>query len=148
MSSPPFNEMFRRLISAEGQRKPAKTVEVFGWLIMAEGSLALFAPHLVESLLQLPPLGDQGANYLRLAGLLVGGLGMIYVVSGRLNAEGFVFASLLDRPLVPFIMAVMWYTGVLPGILALSFAVHDFGSFLWTLSAWKAEARSPGPALN
>jgi hypothetical protein len=148
MSTISFREMFRRLISAEGQRYPAKTVEVFGWLILLEGSLGLFAPHVVESLLGLPPLGDQGANYLRLAGLLVGGLGMLYVVSGRLNAEGFVFASLLDRPLVPVIMAVLWYTGVLPGILAASFAIQDFGSFLWTLSAWKADTRAATPALN
>ena len=59
MSTVSFREMFRRLISAEGQRYPAKTVEVFGWLILLEGSLGLFAPHLVESLLGLPPLGDQ-----------------------------------------------------------------------------------------
>jgi len=141
MSTPSFGEMFGRLIRAEGQGRAAKTVEVFGWIILVQGALMLFVPSLVASLLALPALVEQAANYLRLAGLLVGGIGMIYVVSGRLNAEGFVFASLLDRPLVPVIMAVMWWQGLIPGPLALAFAVSDFGSFLWTLTAWRAQQR-------
>jgi hypothetical protein len=66
---------------------------------------------------------------------------MLYVVSGRLNAEGFVFASLLDRPLVPGIMAVLWWLGFVPGPLALAFSIQDFASFLWTLSAWRRAER-------
>lgn len=133
--------MFRRLISAEEQSRSAKTVEVFGWLILIEGTIVLFAPHFTASLIHIPALSEQAANYLRLVGLLVCGVGMLYVVSGRLNAEGFVFASLLDRPLVPFAMAILWYHGTIPGPLALIFSVQDFGSFLWTLSAWRAEYR-------
>ncbi|MFN0191022.1 MAG: hypothetical protein ACKVP5_03465 [Aestuariivirga sp.] len=135
---PTIREMFRRLIAAEGQSYPAKTVEIFGWLIFLEGAGLILVPHFVVGLLQLPPLEEQGANYLRLAGLLVSGLGFLYIVSGRLNATGFVFASLLDRPLVPPAMAVLWYLGVIPGPLALAFAIQDFASFLWTLSAWRS----------
>ncbi|NJM30325.1 MAG: hypothetical protein HC855_09675 [Rhizobiales bacterium] len=131
--------MFRRLISAEGQSYAAKTVEFFGWLIFAEAAGLIFAPHFVSGLLQFP-LGEEGGNYLRLVGLLVGGLGLLYIVSGRLNALGFVFASLLDRPLVPPVMAVLWYLGIVPGPLALAFAIQDFASFLWTLKAWKGDS--------
>ena len=91
--------------------------------------------------MQLPQLSDQAANYLRLVGLLAAGVGMLYVVSGRTNAEGFIFASLLDRPLVPFVMAALWYFGLIPAPLAIAFAVQDFGSFLWTLAAWRTERR-------
>jgi hypothetical protein len=132
--------MFRRLLSAEGQSRSARTVEVFGWLILAEGALMLVAPHFVQRLLHLPPLVEQAASYFRIVGLLASGVGMLYVVSGRLNAEGFVFASLLDRPLVPVIMAVLWHLGIVPGPLALAFSIQDFGSFLWTLTRWRAEA--------
>jgi hypothetical protein len=141
--NPPLNEMFQRLLSAPGQTRAAKSVEVFGWLIFVESVILMLAPHWAADLLNLPALVPQGANYLRLVALLVGGVGMLYIVSGRLNAEGFVFASLLDRPLVPPIMAVLWYLGIVPGPLALLFAVQDFGSFLWTLSAWRAESRKP-----
>jgi hypothetical protein len=137
-----FQGLFRRLLRADGQSRKAKTVEIFGWLILVEGGVILLAPHLVASVLHLPALGPQGANYFRLLGLLVGGVGMLYVVSGRLDAEGFVFASLLDRPLVPPVMALLWYLNVVPGPLALAFAVQDFGSFLWTLLTWRAEMRT------
>jgi hypothetical protein len=142
MPNPPLSEMLARLLRPAAQTRAAKTVEAFGWLILAEGTVLMFAPHFAATLLHLPALEPQGANYLRLAALLVGGIGMLYVVSGRLNAEGFVFASLLDRPLVPPIMAVLWILGIIPGTLALLFAVQDFGSFLWTLAAWKAEQRA------
>ena len=131
--------MFRRLLSAEGQSRSAKTVEVFGWLILVEGTIVLLAPHFTAALIHLPALADQGANYFRLVGLLVSGLGMLYVASARLNAEGFVFASMLDRPLVPVAMAILWYHGIIPGPLALIFSLQDFGSFLWTLCTWRAE---------
>lgn len=135
-----FYETFNRLITARGQSRSAKSVEVFGWLILLEGTLVVLLPHLVARMLHLPPLVEQAANYFRLVGLLVSGVGILYIGSGRLNAAGFVFASLLDRPLVPFAMAVLWYLQIIPGPLALIFSLQDFGSFLWTLTAWRAES--------
>ncbi|MBB6094475.1 uncharacterized protein YjeT (DUF2065 family) [Povalibacter uvarum] len=137
---PSFNEMLQRMLSAQGQGRAAKTVEVFGWLILVESLVLFLAPETAAALLRLPALSEQAANYLRLVGLLVGGLGMLYIVSGRLNAQGFVFASLLDRPLVPPVMAALWLMNMIPWQLAVLFAIQDFGSFLWTLSAWKREA--------
>lgn len=139
--TPSLGEMFGHMLSAEGQGRPAKTVEVFGWLILAESVGIVFVPQLAVALLHLPEMIDQTENYFRLVGLLVGGLGMLYVAAGRLNAQGFVFASLLDRPLVPPAMLILWLCGILPWQLALAFSVQDFASFLWTLSAWRAEQR-------
>jgi hypothetical protein len=98
----------------------------------------------VARVLDLPPLVDQAQNYFRLVGLLVGGLGMLYVASGRLDARAFVFASLLDRPLVPPLMALLWYLGIVPGPLALAFSIQDLSGFLWTLAHWRREAVAPG----
>jgi hypothetical protein len=136
---PIFAQMFSRLISAEGQSRAAKTVEVFGWLILVEGISVVLFPSLAATLLHLPPLVEQGENYFRLVGLLVSGLGMLYIASGRLNAREFVFASLLDRPLVPIAMGILWYLNIIPGPLALIFAIQDFASFLWTLLTWQSE---------
>jgi hypothetical protein len=134
--------MSKQLLSAKGQTRAAKSVELFGWLILIEGALIMAAPQFVATLLHLPELSAQAANYFRLTSVLISGVGMLYVVSGRMNAEGFVFASLLDRPLVPIVMAVLWRCGIVPGPLALIFSVQDFGSFLWTLSAWRAQPHS------
>jgi hypothetical protein len=141
MPLPRLSELVARLLSAEERGPTAWTVEAFGWLILAEGAILVFAPGFVAAVLHLPTLSEQAANYFRLVGMLVSGLGMLYVVSGRLNATGFLFASLLDRPLVPFAMAVLWYVGIVPGPLALLFSIQDFGSFLWTLLTWRAESR-------
>src|SRR5271166_2894205 len=141
LTTPALSEMFRRLWKGEVQTRAARTVEYFGWLDFVLGIIILFAPYWAASLLRLPALSAQDANYLHLVGLLVSGLGMLYIVSGRLNAEGFVVASLLDRPLVPAIMALLWYRHILPGPLAVAFSISDFGGFLWTLSAWRADAR-------
>lgn len=137
MNAPSLGEMFHRMLRAEGQGRPARTVELFGWLILVEGTVILLAPQFVTTLLGLAPLAAQAEGYFRLVGLLAAGVGMLYVVSGRLDAQGFVFASLLDRPLVPGIMFVLWQLGFVPGALALAFAVQDFGGFLWTLAAWR-----------
>ncbi|MGH8532759.1 MAG: hypothetical protein ACREV1_08560 [Gammaproteobacteria bacterium] len=138
-----FSDMLGRLVRAQNQSRAAKTVEMFGWLILIEGPMFLLFPNFVASVLHLPPLVEQGPNYFRLVGVLIGGLGILYVVSGRLNAEGFVFASLLDRPLVPPLMALLWYWGIVPGPLALAFAIQDLGSFLWTLFSLRSESRAP-----
>ena len=147
MTTPTLSEMFGRLLRAEGQSRAALSVEYFGWLDLFLGVLILFAPNFMASLLNIPPLEVQGSNYLRLVGLLVSGLGTLYVVSGRLNSQKFAFASLLDRPLVPFVMAILYSKHILPGAVALAFSISDFGGFLWTLAAWRADARyGPRPA--
>ena len=139
MESSVSKQYFQLLLSANGQSRSAKTVEVFGWIIFIESAFFLLAPHFVATVLQLPELNDQAANYFRLVGLLIGGLGMLYIASGRLNAKGFVFASMLDRPLVPFIMIALWYLNFIPLTLALAFILQDGASFLWTLYTWKNE---------
>ena len=138
---PSFGEMFRQLWTAAGQSRPAKTVEWYGWLLMIEGGAVLLFPHCFASLLQFAPLEAQAASFLRLIGMLVAGIGMLYGISGRMNAEGFVFASLLDRPLVAPMMAALWYFGGLPGGVAFLFALEDSGRWLWTFMAWRAEMR-------
>ena len=134
--------MFGRLLRPGERSRASITVEVFGWLIMLEGSLMLLAPAGAASLLHLPVLVEQAENYFRLVGLLTGGVGMLYVVSGRLNAEAFVFASLLDRPLVPFVMGTLWCLNLVAWPLAVAFSIQDFGSFLWTLFTWRRELQA------
>ena len=141
MTSFTLSDMFTGLLKAPQQSRAARTVEIFGWLMLAESLIILFTPHSVAALLQLAELSEQSATFFRIRGLLIGGLGMLYVVSGRLTANGFVFASMLDRPLVPPIMAILWWLDIVPGSLALAFSIQDFGSFLWTVSAWRNDQR-------
>ena len=52
--NPSLTEMFRRLLNAEGQTRAAKSVEVFGWLILVESVILMLAPHFAAELLHLP----------------------------------------------------------------------------------------------
>jgi hypothetical protein len=153
MATPALSEMFRRLLTkAERQSRAARSVEYFGYIELALGITILLTPSGTAALLHLPALSQQDISYLHLVGVLIIALGILYVVSGRLNAEGFVVASLLDRPLVPAVMAVLWYKGILPGPLAVAFSISDFGSFLWTAFSWRADVRHGenigGPGLQ
>jgi len=136
--TPSLGEMLHRLLNKQGQSRTARTVEYFGWLDLSLGVLILTAPQFMAGLLRVQGLTPQSTNYIRLIGLLVSALGTVYVISGRLNSQGFSFASMLDRPLVPAIMAVLWWKHVLPGGMALAFSASDFGGFLWTLKTWRA----------
>jgi hypothetical protein len=133
--------MFKRLLWPPEQSRAARTVEIYGWIIFLEGGLLLLFPDFMASLMRFAPLNPQTSGFLRLIGMLVSGFGMLYVLSGRLNAEGFVFATLIDRPFVAPTMAALWFFGALPGPLALLFAFEDSASWLWTLLTWRAEQR-------
>lgn len=130
--------MFRRLRTRAGQSPAARTVEIYGWILLAEGGTILFLPDRVSSLLHFA-LNLQASHIFQLVGLLIAGVGLLYTVSGRLNAEGFVFATLLDRPLVPLVVGLLWYLGIIPGWFGFLFALADFVTWLWTLSAWRAD---------
>src|SRR4029077_1597754 len=57
-----FGEMFGKLLHATGQSRAAKTVEIYGWLIFAEGILIfLFLEH-VALLLRLWPARSRRIN--------------------------------------------------------------------------------------
>jgi len=44
---------------------------------------------------------------------------------------------MLDRPLVPLAMAILWYLDIIPGPLALIFSIQDFGKLSLILNAWR-----------
>src|SRR5439155_19868693 len=83
------------------------------------------------------PLTPQASGFLRLIGMLVSGFGMLYLLSGRLNGEGFVFATLIDRPFVAPTMSALCYFGALPGPLELLFSFEASARWLWTLLMWE-----------
>ena len=106
--------MFKRLLWPPEQSRAAKTVEVYGWIIFVERGALLLFPDFMASVMHFGPLTSQSSGFLRLIDMLVSGFGMLYLLSGRLNAEGFVFATLIDRPFVAPTMATLWHFGALP----------------------------------
>ena len=89
-------------------------MEVFGLAMLVCGLVILVAPYWTGSLLQLPAFPADAPNYFRLAGLLTGGLGMLFVVSGALNSIGTVFAAQVVRTLAIIVLAVFWREAIVP----------------------------------
>src|SRR6266581_2408221 len=77
--------MFKRLLSPPEQSRAAKTVEIYGWIIFAEGGLLLLFPDFMARLMHFGPLTQQASGFLRLIGMLVSGFGMLYLLSERLT---------------------------------------------------------------
>jgi len=100
-------------------------------VIFLEGGLLLLFPDFMARLMHFAPLTRQASGFLRLIGMLVSGFGMLHLLSGHLNWEGFVFTTLIDRSFVAPTMAALWYFGALPAPLALLFAIEDSASWLW-----------------
>jgi uncharacterized protein YjeT (DUF2065 family) len=143
-----FREMLRRLLRAEGQGRAAKTVEIYGWIVLIEGAICMLWPQSVATALGIPALADQALNYFRLAGVWVAGIGLLYLLSGRLNATGFVFSTLLDRPLVLPLLGVLWYFGMVAGTIALVAGLQDLLTCLWTFLVWRREFAIAGTAYD
>jgi hypothetical protein len=112
-----------------------------GWIIFLQGGLLLLFPDFTAKLMHFDPLAPQASGFLLLVGMLVSGFSILYLVSGRLNSEGFVFATLINRQFVAPAMTALWCFGALPGPLALLFGIEDSASWLWTLVMWRAERR-------
>jgi hypothetical protein len=129
----------------------SRSVAIFGYVDLFLGLLILIAPRFTATIFFLPPLAPLDISLLRVVGVLVAMLGVLYIINGRCNGLGFAVGSLLDRPMVPFIMATLWFMHILPATLAVAFSIVDFSGFLATAYAWRADllaGRSVGgPAL-
>ena len=81
------------------------------------------------------PLAERAANYFSLGGNPCDGNRHAVCNERPARRRGFVFASLLDRPLVPIATGILWHREMIPGPLAVLFSAEDFGGFLWALCA-------------
>jgi hypothetical protein len=139
MTTRTLNQIFQRLIDPGPLTLVSRSLEIFGWIDLLLGLVILIAPYFTAVVFHLPPLSPLNASLIRLVGVLVTLLGLLYVINGRFDSLGFAAASLLDRPLVPLFMAALWYRHIVPGPLAAAFSMVDFGGFLATAFAWRAD---------
>ena len=139
MTNRTLSQTFQRLTMSGPLTLVSRSIEIFGWIDLVLGLLILIAPRFTGAVFHLPRLSPLDAGLIRVVGVLVTTIGALYIINGRFNSLGFAVASLLDRPLVPLIMAVLWHKRILPGPLAASFSIVDFGGFLATAFAWRAD---------
>lgn len=132
-------QIFSKLIRPGPLTLVSRSIEIFGYVDLVLGVLILIATRFTAAVFRLPPLSSLDVSLLHVVGVLVTILGALYIMNGRLNVLSFAVGSLLDRPLVPLIMLVLWYRRILPGPLAAAFSIVDFSGFLVTVFAWRAD---------
>lgn len=109
----------------------ARSLHVFGLYLIGAGSLLLLVPALLLGPLGLPPPADAWG---RVAGMLVGFLGIYYLVGARAELLSFMRASVWLRASVIVWLGALVAAGVAPPPL-LVFGVIDLAAAAWTWAA-------------
>lgn len=127
----------RRSAASRNQNRAAKTVKAFGWLLLVEGLAILVMPDSVAALLQLVPLSDH--SHWR----IIDWWRRHALCRQWAPHREWLYIRRPDRSppdATDHGIALVSWAGA--GNLAAAFSLLDFGNFLWTLSAWRADQRA------
>lgn len=109
----------------------ARSLHVFGLYLIVAGSLLLLVPALLLGPLGLPPPADAWG---RVAGMVVGILGIYYLLCARAELLSFMHASVWVRSSVIVCLGTLVAVGLAPPAL-LVFGVIDLAAAAWTWAA-------------
>ncbi|MFC5496937.1 hypothetical protein ACFPOE_05270 [Caenimonas terrae] len=118
--------------------KSAFSVQAFGVYIIALGLGLVFVPNLLLGLFRMPAANEV---WIRVLGVVVMNIGILYVVAARANAVPVFRATVYGRPAVLAWFAAFVLLGLAPPMLLLFGAVEVAGA-LWTWWALRAEQRA------
>lgn len=121
----------------------ARSLRVFGGLVMVQGLSVLLAPGLLMGLASVPIGTTEGEGYLRLLGVAMLVIGFFYRVSS--DSERFARATVLDRPLAFLAIVGLALAGKIDPRLS-AFALQDLVFAGITYAAMRHDARTAEPA--
>jgi hypothetical protein len=114
-----------------GMTSAARSIQVFGVYLLLLGATLLAAPNLLLGAFGIAPTGEV---WIRVAGMLVGFIGVYYLRAARAGLTPFFGWTVPVRLSVPVFFAVFVALGMAPAVLLL-FAGVDAAGALWTWSA-------------
>jgi hypothetical protein len=117
--------------------KSAFSIQAFGIYIIALGLGLVFVPNLLLSLFRMPTATEV---WIRVLGVVVLNIGILYVVAAQSNAVTVFRATIYGRPAVFVWFAAFVALGLAPTMLLLFGAVEVAGA-LWTWWALRSEQR-------
>ena len=110
-----------------------------GLLYLATGIAMLFAPaSVLVSVFFLDHLVGYEEGLGRTAGMLLAIVGWFYVMGGRSRSESFALATVVDRFLIPVLLAYLYLRGLPLGIVV-PFAILDPLLALGAYVIWRQE---------
>jgi hypothetical protein len=118
--------------------KSAFSIQAFGIYIIALGLGLVFVPNLLLPLFRIPATTEV---WIRVLGVVVANIGILYVVAARSNALAVIRATVYGRPAVLAWFVAFVLLGLAPPMLLLFGAVEVVGA-LWTWLALRSEGQS------
>jgi hypothetical protein len=118
----------------------ARSIYVFGIYLIVIGGILMGSPNTLLTVLGIAPTTEP---WIRILGMLVMVIGMLDVACARAEQTGFFRATVYTRTFALVTFVVFAAVGIAPAILIL-FGVIDAAGALWTHSALRAQAASPG----
>lgn len=113
----------------------ARSIQLFGYYLLALAAVLLLAPNLLLQAFRLPPTHDV---WIRVVGMLVGFLGVYYLLAVRAGLRAFFVWTVPVRVSVLLFFAAFVALGLAPPML-LAFAVVDALAAGWTWWALRRE---------
>lgn len=117
--------------------KSAFSIQAFGIYIIAMGLGLAFVPNLLLTLFRMPVATEV---WIRVLGVVVMNIGILYVVAAQSRAVTIFRATVYGRPAVFVWFAAFVALGLAPKMLLLFGAVEVAGA-LWTWLALRSEGR-------
>jgi len=122
--------------------KSAFSIQAFGIYIIALGLGLVFVPNLLLPLFLMPVSTEV---WIRVLGVVVMNIGILYVVAAQSNAVAIFRATLYGRPAVFVWFAGFVALGLAPKML-LVFGLVEVAGALWTWWALRADLHAGRPA--
>jgi hypothetical protein len=117
-----INDLFEK---SPNQTVLSRYLSLNGVLYLGAGALLLLWPGSVQTLLGDPAFVGREEGLIRVIGLTVVIIGLLYLLGGRANAKQIIAVSIVSRPiLVPLALVPLAIAGVFPHLL-LTYVVLD-----------------------
>ena len=119
--------------------RAARSVRWFGVYIVILGMVLVFAPNVLLSIFRVPETREV---WIRVLGIVVFDLGVLYWYAGQSEAGSLFRATIATRTLVLVAFVVFVALGMVAPVVIL-FGAVDFGGGLWTAWAIRADRGKP-----
>ena len=132
---------FQQLMArpSEPPTRLSRYTEWCGYAYSAMGTLIFLWPDSQVALGFSPPFQGQEQGLVRTLGFVLLLIGYFYVFGGRTHRNCFGLATVLDRLLVPFFFAIIYFTSEISLFLVLPIAVLDPLLAAGAYFCWRAD---------
>ncbi len=123
-------------VPPEGLSPLSRFIVSNGVLYLGLGLLLLVVPMSVHELAFFTSLEGYEPGMVRVTAMLLAIVGWFYIIGGRTGTPSFALATVVDRLLVPLVPVPLAFTGAVPAMSVMPFAILDPVLAVVALGIW------------